>query len=270
MTEEAKELAQHPTREGRDRFEVDRGHGVARALETVLLNAQREDKAQDMSLVFSLNHQSNFQDLLHRARRIKERLQPALVKGNQDEATLRRLYFLNKVLTKVIYRFEEAFPECRNAAPNPKPAHEPDSSDEELEKEEEDDDIGGSPPSPTRLRRSSSMSELARGLELEEGDVHRFGSFIKKRNLIGVETDLTGEQLLEAILKVDKETVEREVWDKDGLRKVLRKSIDDVSDNLLDPTQSDVRNTAVPVAENFALERSTLSKGQKDTDSHSV
>jgi hypothetical protein len=61
---------------------------------------------------------------------------------------------------------------------------------------------------------------------LEEGDVHRFGSLIRKRNITGAANELTGEQLLEAILKVDKETVEREVWDKDGLRKVLKKSID--------------------------------------------
>jgi hypothetical protein len=49
-TEDAKEITA-PTKEGRDKFEVDRGHGVARALETVL-NAQRENKAQDVSLVY--------------------------------------------------------------------------------------------------------------------------------------------------------------------------------------------------------------------------
>jgi Leucine Rich repeat len=51
-TEEAKELvALQPQKEGRDKYEVDRGYGIARALETVLLNPQG-DKAQDMSLVF--------------------------------------------------------------------------------------------------------------------------------------------------------------------------------------------------------------------------
>jgi hypothetical protein len=40
-----------PSKEGRDKFDVDRGHGIARALETVL-KAQREDKAQDVSLVY--------------------------------------------------------------------------------------------------------------------------------------------------------------------------------------------------------------------------
>ena len=51
-TEDGKELAHPPSKEARDKFEMDRGHGVARALETVL-NAQREDKAQDLSLVSS-------------------------------------------------------------------------------------------------------------------------------------------------------------------------------------------------------------------------
>jgi len=51
MTEEAKELPQL-MKESRDKYEVDRGHGVARALETVLLNLQHEDKAQNMSLVY--------------------------------------------------------------------------------------------------------------------------------------------------------------------------------------------------------------------------
>ena len=50
--EEAQELPQQPTKEGRDKYEVDRGYGVARALETFVLNLQGEDKAQDMSLVY--------------------------------------------------------------------------------------------------------------------------------------------------------------------------------------------------------------------------
>jgi len=111
------------------------------------------------------------------------------------------------------------------------------------------------------------MTELARGLGLEEGDVHRFGSIINKRNLIAsMEADLTSEQLLEAILKVDKETVEREVWDKDGLRKVLRRSIDDGSNRPVDGTQPDVGNTAVSVVEN----NTPSTKKKRDSDSHSI
>jgi hypothetical protein len=196
-----------------------------------------------------------------------------LFRGNQDEATRRRLIFLNQVLTKVIHCFEEAFPECLNALPKPKPDYEPDFSDDDDEEEdiEKDDDVSGSPPSPTLLRRSSSMTELARGLELEEGDVHRFGSFIKKRNLIGVETDLSSEQLLEAILKVDKETVEREVWDKDGLRKVLQKSIDAESSKSIEVQNATVlEKPGEAVKESVAVERVIATREKRDSDSHSI
>ena len=207
------------------------------------------------------------QDLLHRARKIKERLQPALSRTNEDPITSRRLFFLNQVLTKVIDRFEEAYPETRNAPPNPKPDHEPDSSDEE-DFNAEDGDIG-SPPSPSHLRRSSSMTEIARGLELQEGDVHRFGSLIRKRNITGAANELTGEQLLEAILKVDKETVEREVWDQDGLRKVLRKSID-VTASGGGPENVAVQEAADVGVEEDLSEGIVLMKGKKDSDSHSI
>lgn len=207
------------------------------------------------------------QDLLHRARKIKERLQPALSRPNEDPITSRRLFFLNQVLTKVIDRFEEAYPETRNAPPNPKPDHEPESSDEE-DFIEEDEDVG-SPPSPSRPRRSSSMTEVARGLELEEGDVHRFGSLIRKRNITGAANELTGEQLLEAILKVDKETVEREVWDNDGLRKVLRGSIDATA-NRGGPENPVVQEApSLAVADDLS-EEILLMKGKKDSDSHSI
>jgi hypothetical protein len=121
-----------------------------------------------------------------------------------------------------------------------------------------------SPPNPTHLRRSSSMTELARGLELEEGDVHRFGSLIRKRNIVGAESELTGEQLLEAILKVDKETVEREVWDKDGLQKVLRNSIDEGTKDT--KTEKPVEM----VGRGITLEGSRFPKEKKDSDSHSI
>ena len=176
---------------------------------------------------------------------------------------MRRLKFLNQVLTKVIDRFEEAYPDSRHAPPNSKPDHEPESSEDELEEEEPEP----SPPSPSQLRRSSSMTEIARGLELEEGDVHRFGSLIRKRNIHGAETELTGEQLLEAILKVDKETVEREVWDKDGLRKVLRKSID-VGSVETGSSESLIGETVV---ENIPYSPTSVGPSkERDSDTHSV
>jgi hypothetical protein len=111
------------------------------------------------------------------------------------------------------------------------------------------------------------MTEIARGLELEEGDVHRFGSLIRKRNIHGAETELTGEQLLEAILKVDKETVEREVWDKDGLRKVLRKSID-VGSVETGSSESLIGETVV---ENIPSSPTSVGPSkERDSDTHSV
>jgi hypothetical protein len=118
------------------------------------------------------------------------------------------------------------------------------------------------------MRRSSSMTEIARGLELEEGDVHRFGSLIRKRNIQGAATELSGEQLLEAILKVDKETMEREIWDRDDLRKVLRKSIDAGSVK----TGSSDTLTGETVVENIPdiIAKSVNSAKEKDSDTHSI
>jgi hypothetical protein len=172
--------------------------------------------------------------------------------------------FLNTVLTKVIDRFEVAFPECRDTKLKPKDSdYEPTSSDED-----DDEEDAMAPPSPTLLRRSSSMTEIARGLELEEGDVHRFNSLLRKRDIVGAETELTGQQLLEAILKVDKETVEREVWDKDGLRKVLTSSID--AGVPVVKTQSVVEETSVPSTAGIAREQLFLGHRKKDSDSHSI
>jgi hypothetical protein len=53
-TEEAKELALQTIKKCEDKYEVDRGHGVARALETVLLNLQGEGSPQEMSLVYPI------------------------------------------------------------------------------------------------------------------------------------------------------------------------------------------------------------------------
>lgn len=109
------------------------------------------------------------------------------------------------------------------------------------------------------------MSEIARGLELEEGDVHRFGSLIRKRNIVGAANELSGEQLLEAILKVDKETVEREVWDNDDLRKVLNKSIDSGS-----PVTRSTESLTSEILAPEMLEANVGSLKEKDSDTHSV
>ena len=101
---------------------------------------------------------------------------------------------------------------------------------------------------------------------MEEGDVHRFGNFVMKRNLVGPESDLSGDQLLEAILKVDKETVEREVWDKDGLRRILQ-------DARSTPPQGDPHNVVSPPDKPETVEGTAsvaLKEEKRDTDSHSI
>ena len=95
-----------------------------------------------------------------------------------------------------------------------------------------------------------------------------FRSLIRKRNITGAANELTGEQLLEAILKVDKETVEREVWDQDGLRKVLRKSID--ASGMGGPGAPMVQKADEPVAEDNSEGIFLRGKKEKDSDSHSI
>jgi hypothetical protein len=219
---EPKGVAPQRPKESRDKYGVDQGHGVVKALQTVLLRVDCENKAQGMPLVQNLaGPLANHQDLSLRARRIKDRLQSKLLKGEHDGPTLRRLRFLIQVLIDAIERFEKAYPECTRAE-HMHGNEESDTSDDELAEDEPPPVVANNP---APLRKSSSMIELARGLRLEEGDVHKFNSFIKERNLVDMETELSGEQLLEAILKLDKKTVEKEMWDKKDLQKVLKETV---------------------------------------------
>jgi hypothetical protein len=181
-----------------------------------------------------------------------------LAQEYQDQMKFRRLQYLNQVLIKVIDRFEEHFPNCRVVKS--------DGSDEDFSEGEEE-------VSPSKnlakLRRSSSMSEIAKKLEIEEGDVHRFRSMVNKRDLIGGEAELTSEQLLQAILKVDKDVVERDVWDQQGLRQALRQSID-----VRSPDVSPMAERIDPLdigGKGFNVEGPLLmTKERRDSDSHSI
>ncbi|KAL0253033.1 Microtubules assembly and stabilization protein [Diplodia seriata] len=65
---------------------------------------QRSAKAKSMS-----------KDLLHSARKIRARLQPALAREARagDEMAYKRLLFLDNTLQGIIQRFEDEYPECR-------------------------------------------------------------------------------------------------------------------------------------------------------------
>jgi hypothetical protein len=184
-------------------------------------------------------------------------LHTRLLKGDHDTSMRRRLQFLNHMLTKAIERFETAYPECTKPGSRRPSAEESDESDVEPSVSEH---VSPLPGSPAPLRKSNSMTELARGLRLEEGDVHRLNSTVKKRNLVDMETELSGEQLLEAILKTDAETPEKEVWDKQGLQEVLKDSMGSEGSTIL----------ATDADESFMHSVKKAERKERDWDTYSI
>ncbi|TGZ76647.1 RNI-like protein [Ascodesmis nigricans] len=81
---------------------------------------QSPEKAKEMSKA-----------LLARARKIKMKIQPALRKsysGEEEEFHHRRLLFLDATLHRVIHRFEQEYPECREPSIPPLPLLAPSTS----------------------------------------------------------------------------------------------------------------------------------------------
>lgn len=141
--------------------------------------------------------------LLLRARRIKERIQPALRKGSSgeiEEMRHRRLLFLDDTLFRVINRFEEEYPECRETLP---PISEPALLQHHLmstaplpldvpalashDDRDMDDDDSPCPTtteiSKTASRRGSEVSLHSKFLQNEEGQMHKLGQYIKREIL---------------------------------------------------------------------------------------
>ena len=156
-------------------------------------------------------------NLLGSARKIRDRLQPALVKEATagDELAYRRLTFLDQTLQSMIQRFEEEYPECRIAPPaSPlKPASEASSSltdhsnllassvntqatetstnaasDEE---EFDDDDVRIKPRALSR--QHSDVSLASRAQTMEEGRLHRIGQQLRRDVLDSPRTATTGK-----------------------------------------------------------------------------
>ncbi|EFZ02963.1 leucine rich repeat domain protein [Metarhizium robertsii] len=146
-------------------------------------------KAKDMS-----------KHLLAGARKIRQRLQPALHKARAepgDDVNLRKLTFLDETLQGIIKRFEDEFPDTREAPPNApnsnelrktsstsseEPVHAgPTGDDSAVAVSDGEDEAEIHAPKP--LSRSNSM--LSKELAEEEGRVlragHRFRSgFVRK------------------------------------------------------------------------------------------
>ncbi|KAF2834232.1 RNI-like protein [Patellaria atrata CBS 101060] len=151
---------------------------------------ETEAKAKNMS-----------KNLLGSARKIRQRLQPALVreaKGGDDMA-YRRLIFLDQTLRGMIQRFEDEYPECRlppeeRAQDNTEPDHSvsssPPTSISELRisaspptsapitapESDEDDEFRAHP----RSRQASEVSLASRLQTREEGKIHRIGQTIRR------------------------------------------------------------------------------------------
>ncbi|PVH74029.1 RNI-like protein [Cadophora sp. DSE1049] len=157
-------------------------------------------KAKDMS-----------KNLLGSARKIRARLQPALVKESRsvDQNNYRRLQFLDQTLEGMIKRFEDEYPETRlpsTITSPPLPDHEqghlpPDQAsptDLELSLSRNDTNTSDptpfdeqAPPSededgairPMLSRHNSDVSLASRALAQEEGRMHRFGQQFRREIL---------------------------------------------------------------------------------------
>lgn len=165
--------------------------------------AVKSGKAKDMS-----------KNLLGSARKIRARLQPALVKESKAsdrqnysknypspcvrtmskaDYKLDRLLFLDHTLQNMIKRFEDEFPETR-LSPSPPSTEQTITTEDtypvqtdyqgsDIEPEPIFDQEGGQDEGgirPTLSRHNSDVSLAARALSQEEGRMHRFGQKIRR------------------------------------------------------------------------------------------
>lgn len=138
-------------------------------------------------------------NLLDSARKLRMRLQPALIKESSsgDDMAYRRLQILDHTLESMIERFESEFPECRmpsslppaenpipadHQAPSARPAAAHNTSYEEYPYEPDetpgDADQESRPGVPAR--HNSDVSLASRALGLEEGRFHRMGQSMRR------------------------------------------------------------------------------------------
>lgn len=137
------------------------------------LSEQGHAKAKQMS-----------KDLLQSARKIRTRLQPALIKEATagDEMAYRRLLFLDQTLQSMISRFEEEYPDTRLPSAAPIAASDPSSRAPEAEPQPQPDDADPDEAlkPPAMSRHNSDASLASRALTLEEGRLHRLGQHLRR------------------------------------------------------------------------------------------
>ncbi|KAH8808100.1 hypothetical protein F5884DRAFT_791046 [Xylogone sp. PMI_703] len=181
------------------------GTGVVKALGICLSNRGNDSPSRDgfrsgtatpISRVSSGKAKDMSKNLLGSARKIRARLQPALVKESRsgDRNNYNRLLFLDRTLEKMIKRFEDEFPETRLAPPDDlmlaahKLTERIDGSDDQrtttsLENEQAIVDGGSDEEGaiyPTLSRHNSDVSLASRALSQEEGRMHRFGQAFRR------------------------------------------------------------------------------------------
>lgn len=195
--------------------------------------------------------------LLDSARKIRTRLQPAILKESKDgdEMALRRLQFLDSTLASMIARFEEEYPETRvddkvPFQPNAfldtgtRPDNDNTTEDEDppelyLTADEDDDDHAIHAAVP---RHNSDASLVSRSMTLEEGRLHRKSQHLRQEvlkspNKPAVDDNSKDTQAAQARLRQEKERIRelaeriestpgevlRPMVDKEGWTAVLRK-----------------------------------------------
>jgi hypothetical protein len=146
-------------------------------------------------------------DLLQSARKIRTRLQPALIKEatDGDEMAYRRLMFLDQTLQSMIQRFEEEYPDSRIAPTLAEPSTSMASSfqstlassfgtgerAELLNPAGDVDDGEDDTVKPPMSRHNSDASLASRALTLEEGRLHRLGQSIRREIVDSIPTTHT-------------------------------------------------------------------------------
>ena len=161
-----------------------------------------------------------------------------------DEMSQKRIAFLVEILTSVIARFEETYPDCKVKEEEPLspmgdlPADQqdtglfvddtPDISDDEGAQHTP---RGRSSMAHRSTSRSNSVTAIqSRSLEIEEGEIHRFGRLLVERNIVdnlGFDAQqeegspFNSEQIRKAILATGKGDWDRDVNSMADVRKFL-------------------------------------------------
>ncbi|KAI0473142.1 hypothetical protein GGR56DRAFT_667357 [Xylariaceae sp. FL0804] len=181
------------------------GTGVAKALACVLKNRGDDSRRQSgeftrefengistpTSRVPSGKAKDMSKHLLAIARKIRDRLQPALVtaraSANEDVANMSRLTFLDQTIRGIISRFEDEFPDTRQpsspaaAAPDRAPPAVPkrgasiSSFDGDAAAISDTEELETELRSPSRSRSNSIMSHTSKAFAEEEGRALRVG-----------------------------------------------------------------------------------------------